>query len=182
MKNKYFQPYGLDMQYEYKTYKYVGMDYGNWKVANLGLVLNVKRFVRKYITNKKEKQYKKCDSYTEWQTHVKEILPSGLNNYEDMLHWLYRERRGAESFLEGIKAILIPIYIAFLGIMEFVTPISSFQEGTGSFDVNLPNGGHIWLYIILLFMIMIASTIVLGEAEKKVSFYVDFICIVEEKE
>ena len=37
-----------------------------------------------------------------------------------MLHWLYMKKRDAESLLEATKAILIPMYIALLGIMKFV--------------------------------------------------------------
>lgn len=173
MNNKVFQPYGLDMQYEFETYKNVGRDYGNWKTANLGLWFNLKRFARKYITNKKEKHYKKCDTYTEWKAHITEILPKGLNNYEDMLHWLYREKRREESILEAVKAILIPVYIAFLGIMDFIAPVDSA-------GAKLSNGGNIWHFIIIILMIVTASAIVLGNAKKKVDFYADFISIAEE--
>ena len=180
MKNKLFQPYGLDMQYEFQTYKSVGQDYGNWKTANLGLWFNLKRLVRKYITNKKEKHYKRCDTYTEWKAHITEILPKGLNSYEDMLHWLYRERRREERFLEAVKAILIPVYIALLGIMDFIVPVSSGIGEMGSLETELSNSGNIWCFIIFIITIVIASTKVLAESKKKVDFYADFISIAEE--
>lgn len=47
MKDTYFKPYGINIEYEYKTYKFVGRDYGNRKSANLGWLGNFKRFLRK---------------------------------------------------------------------------------------------------------------------------------------
>ena len=106
--------------------------------------------------------------------HIIEILPKGLNNYEDMLHWLYWERRREERFQEAVKAILIPVYIAFLGIMDFIAPV-------GSSGAKLSNGGNICGFLIFIIMIVIASTKVLAESKKKVDFYVDFISVVDKE-
>ena len=173
MKSKYFQPYGLDIKYEINTYKHVGMDYGNRKMANLGLRSNCKRFIRKSIINRKEKFYKKCDTYTEWKEHVKEILPKGSNNCEDMLHWLYEKRRKAENLLEAIKAILIPVYIAYLSI---VISIFSIDSGEGA-----NNSGRILFFVILVLMIVMISAIVLRDAKRKENFFIDVIHIVEDE-
>lgn len=180
MKSKYFQPYGLDIKYEINTYKHVGMDYGNCKTANLGLWSNFKRFIRINVINRKEKVYQKCDTYTEWKGHIKEILPKGFNNYEDMLHWLYEKRRKAESYLEAIKAILIPVYIAYLGMVMSIFPISSGEEA-GNISTGANTSGRIWLLIILILLIVMISAIVLREAKRKENFFVDFICIAEEE-
>ena len=181
MKTQYFQAYNLNMEYEFNTYKNVGKDYGNRKNANLGMLLNWKRFKRKCIENKEEKVYKFCNTYTEWKTHVKEILPVEFNNYDDMLHWLYMKKRDAESFLEAIKAILIPVYIALLGVMEFVEPFNSDKYAIGSIEEKLCNMGNFFFFLFILIVIVWVSTKALGEAERKVDFYTDFICIAEEK-
>ena len=180
MKSKYFQPYGLNLQYEFNTYKHVGMDYGNRKTANCGLWSNFKRFIRINVINRKEKVYKKCDTYTEWKEHVKEILPKGFNNYEDMLHWLYEKRRKAESLLEAIKAILIPVYIAYLSIAMSIFPISSGEEA-GSIGTGANASGRIWLLIILILLIVMISAIVLRDAKRKENFFIDFIRIAAEE-
>ena len=156
MKRKYYKSYGFDMNYEFNTYRNVGKDYGTRKDANLGLLFNIRRFIRKCIKNKDEKVYKFCNTYTEWENHVKSIIPHNGFNYEDMLHWLYRRRRDAESYLEATKAILIPIYNALLGIKEFV------GQNVNSF-----------IYLCMIVLIVIASTVVLHEAEEKVDFYKD---------
>ncbi len=46
MKTKY-KPYGFDEKYEFRTYKNIGRDYGDRKIADMGLVGNIKRFFRK---------------------------------------------------------------------------------------------------------------------------------------
>lgn len=57
MKKNYYRPYCIDIEYEFNTYKYVGKDYGTRKNANLGWLLNCKRFCRK-CKNKGEKNIK----------------------------------------------------------------------------------------------------------------------------
>lgn len=55
MKTKY-KPYGFDEKYEFRTYKNIGRDYGDRKIADMGLVGNIKRFFRKKM-NRKQKKY-----------------------------------------------------------------------------------------------------------------------------
>lgn len=181
MKSKYFQPYGLNLQYEFNTYKHVGMDYGNCKTANLGCFLNLMRFNRKYITNRKETSYKVCDTYTEWKYHIEEILPKGFYNYDDMLNWLHGEKRREERLLEAIKAILIPMYIAFLGIIEFVEPFSAISVEGGSIEMMVYNIVKMLFFIIIMLIVVIVSAKALRDAEEKVDFYVDLISIAEEE-
>lgn len=172
MMDKYFKPYGLNIEYEINTYKNVGKDYGNRKDANLGLLLNMKRFIRKSVKNRGGKLYKFCHTYTEWKEHVKQIFPRKNYNYEDILHWLYKKKRNEESRLEAIKAILIPVYIAFLGTYEFGE----------TFVKNKYNSQQIFIcMIMIMIIIIIASVKVLGDAEERVDFYKDFISIVEDE-
>lgn len=53
-KKRDFTPYGINLEYELKTYKYVGKDYGNRKDTDLGLRRNISRWYRRR-NNKKEK-------------------------------------------------------------------------------------------------------------------------------
>lgn len=159
LKCKYFKEYGLNLEYEYKTYKYVGKDYGDRKSANKGRSLNFLRFIRKKFLNYKEKKYKFCNTYTEWEMHVKDILPELINGI-DMYHFLNLQKRNAEVLLESIKTILIPIYIALLQMNE-------------SLKLEIEQT------ILLLFIITIISTCVMSNASKKVNFYSDFMQIVK---
>lgn len=162
MKSKYFNAYGLDFEYEFETYKHVGKDYGNCKNANKGLILNITRFFRKHVTNKKEHKYKFCNTYSEWEEQVQKVLLHNVCNNEDMLHFLYQKKRDAKVFLEGIKVILIPIYIALLQMIDIFYTSTT---GKGAFT------------IVIMVIITMVSTCVLGDAMKKVYFLDDFIQI-----
>lgn len=166
MKKKKYVPYGLNMEFEYQTYKRVGLDYGERKNADLGMLRNMGRFGRKHL-NKSEKKYAFCNTYTQWKKHVEDILPEAISNDEDMLHWLYKKRNDAMNFLEEIRNILIPIYIAILALME------PFWEG-GEL-------GRLIMTIILMFILVWISSYALRDAKDRVDFYEDFINIVKNK-
>lgn len=54
--NRKYMPYGFDENYEYKTYRNIGKDYGDSRTANAGHIENIKRYFRKKV-NKKQKYY-----------------------------------------------------------------------------------------------------------------------------
>ena len=168
MKKKCFKPYEIDIEYEQRTYKYVGRDYGNLKCANLGLLYNVMRFFRKKSNQKKEK-YAFCNTYTEWESHVKDVIKKDIINSKDLLHWLYGKRNVEKQILEAVKTIFIPLYLAL-----FTTPYfyNTKPESYGTFNVV---GG---IVIVLLLIILICFKL-LYDAYAKVNFYNDFIKIVE---
>lgn len=164
MKKGYYMPYGLDMEYEYRTYKQVGADYGNRKTANFGMFGNICRFFRRK-RNKTEKKYAFCNTYSEWKRHVKDILPSDAHcNYEDIVHWLYRKRNNESSYLEAIKCILIPIYISLFTMIDVIV-----QEDIVKSMVMLST-----LCIIVVF-----SSVIYYSAARRLQFYEDFIEVVE---
>lgn len=159
MKNR-FMEYGLDLQYEFKTYKYVGKDYGDRKIANKGWIKNLCRFWRKCISNRKEQKYKFCNTYSQWQNHVIEVVPKGINNYNDLLHWLISEKRETELQLETVKIVLLPILLAILGLESILTNTD----------------------VAIVFVVVIAvgrSTYLIYDAMKKVVFYDEFIALLE---
>ncbi len=174
MKNKYFVEYKLNIAYEINTYKHVGRDYGDRKTANLGWYFNCKRFARRII-NKREKKYKICNTYTEWKAHVIDAIPKDRYIYDDMVHWLYKQKRYAENYLDAIKAILIPLYIAIIGIKEF------FESTDSEKFEKIPHNQKIGLFIFAIFFIIFLSTKILWSAQEKVQFFEDFICIAEEE-
>lgn len=164
-KREKYKPYGLDLVYEWKTYKHIGLDYGNRKTANKGMIRNISRFLRR-ITNKNEKKYAFCNTYSEWKTHVKNILPQKKYcNYDDMLKWLEDVRNSAESYLDAIKSVLIPFYVAFFSMYEiFITDKETNKTGA---------------MIIILVIVVFASTVILYGAMNKAQFYKDFFDVVD---
>lgn len=167
MKKKYFKPYGIDEAYELKTYKYVGRDYGNAQNANLGWILNFRRYWRKK-RNRNQKHYAVCHTYTEWETHVKTVINHDFVNSNDLIHWLYQQRDWAIRAMEGEKLTLVPIYVTLLTLIIQVQGECSFVAILMQF--LLLAGIVIWVTIHCLF-----------KASVEVSFYNDFISVVEKK-
>ncbi len=117
MKKQKYKPYFFDYKYELKTYKYIGIDYGDSISANKGWIQNARRWFRKHIYNRAESKYKICDTYEDWEIYVKNKLPM-RTDYKNYIHWLIMQKQLAERELEIVKAILIPIYIALLSMKE----------------------------------------------------------------
>ena len=167
MKRKVFKPYGIDETYELETYKHVGRDYGNKKNANLGWEFNLRRYLRKKI-NRSQRRYAVCHTYTDWENHVKAVIGHNVINSNDLIHWLYQKRDGAKRVLEVEKLILVPIYITLLSLIIV-------EMGELSF------AARIMLFLILAGIIIWVSVGCFFKAFVEVSFYKDFIRIVEEE-
>jgi hypothetical protein len=88
---------------------------------------------------------------------VKSVIPKNICNYEDFIRWLISEKKDAESLLEMEKVIIIPIYIAMLGMKELF-PIENMLSAIG-----------------IMMMIVIFSSGIIYKESKKVEFYKDFI-------
>lgn len=170
MKKKRFNPYEIDIEYEQKTYKHVGRDYGDFKSANLGSLFNLIRFFRKRRNQKKEK-YEFCNTYTEWESHVKMVVKKDIINSNDLIHWLYSKRNIEKQMLESVKTIFIPAYLAI-----FTTPFF-YNTKSESYDASNMVGG----IIIVLSLIILVCFKLLYDAYERVNFYNDFIRIAEEE-
>lgn len=165
-KGENFMEYYLDMEYEFRTYKHVGWDYRDKQEACL-------EGKKRKKENKKKEQYKSCKTYTEWKQHVNNALPMRISNYDDLLHFLYLKQYRAEHLLEAVKCILIPLYIAVIGLIESIMDLL----GCGVEVIII----KIICYVFLLVLIAGVSTAVLIDKMKKVEFMRDFISIAEEK-
>lgn len=163
MKNKY-KPYMIDIKYEFKTYQHVGKEYGNSKSADLGCVFNFRRFIRK-TWNRKQNKYKFCNTFSDWKEHITSVLNKNILNYDDMIHWLIYERNFAKQYLESIKAILIPIYISFMGMYNVF----------GGEEMN-----PLAVLVAIMFCIVVVSVCILHGATEKVDFFEDCIQIANE--
>ena len=149
MKKDKYNPYGFDKQYEFKTYKRIGRDY-------------VKALP-------KRKRYTTCNTYSEWEKYVINKAPIEILNYGDFIHWLNGQLRVEEIFLEAIKCIMIPVYIALLSISEAIVS-----------EINARYNMPAWKGIVILsIIIVIFSIIILYDSIEKVNFWKDYIKIVE---
>lgn len=137
--------YGFDIKYELKTYTHVGSIFN------------------KRNAKKKKQKYKVCNNYTEWKNHVKSILHYEMCNKEDFVHWLYDNKNWEKQFLEVIKTIQIPIYVALLSLLNY------FGEVT------------IETIILSTIIIVIFSLICFLAKCQEVNFYEDIIKIVEKE-
>lgn len=162
---KYYRPYMIDIKYELKTYKNVGKDYRKSQTADLKCAINFFQFARK-IKNRKQTEYRICNTYSDWEKHMSSVLGKGIVNYEDMVHWLIYERNYAKHYLDAIKTILIPIYISLIGVYTV------FEDRE--------DNPIITLYTIL-FIIVFASVVILVKANEKVDFFDDVIEIAEKQ-
>lgn len=160
MKNKY-KPYMIDIKYECRTYQYVGRDYGNSKSADLSCIFNFDRFIRK-IWNRKQTKYRFCNTYSDWEEHITNVLNKNIVNYDDMVHWLIWKRNVAKQQLEAVKVISIPIYMALIGV----------------FSTFLNKEFHPMLELLIILIIIIAFCVfILLRAMDRVEFFDDFIKI-----
>lgn len=152
--------YNFDIVYEKKTYRNVGLDYsprGIFKIMSE---------IRKW-KNKDEKQYKVCNTYSEWEEYICGKLHMRGINQKNFTHWLIDKRRAAENSLEITKIILIPIYIAFFST-GIIFPVDE------PFVVK-----PIFLFIGII-TIMIFSMVIFHREKEWVDFWEDLNKIVKD--
>ena len=100
MKRIKYKPYNFDSDYEHRTYKYIGHDYGDAKTANKGLIKNVLRWLRRNFLNKGEGCYKFCNTYGEWRQYVKKkFFCNHSENGINMFKFLNIKKRKAAILL-----------------------------------------------------------------------------------
>ena len=124
--------------------------------------MNLLRFIRKW-RNREQTEYKTCNTYSDWEKHIYNIVSSHKRNYVDMLHWFISQCDQAKVHVECVKGILIPIYIAFFTIYD-------------SFLGEKLNFGSL---VILILILTVFSTGSLYDALQKENFYEDLIQIMQ---
>lgn len=81
-----------------------------------------------------------------------------------MFHWLYGKKRDAETYVETIKVILIPIYLTMISVLASEEKPVSYNAIIG-----------------ICFIVVMISTIILYESIEKKNFFEDFVEIIESK-
>ena len=167
MKRKKYNPYGIDLKYELETYKHVGDSYENRKMISKGFYRNVAGNFKKKMNEKRE-TYAFCNTYSEWEIHVKQSIPKDIRNKKDLLHWFYKKTNEAKRNLEVIKGIFIPIYITMLG--AFLSLIDMYDVG----------GRKEFAIVGLCIIVTFFSWNWYSEGSTIVDFCNDFVKIVED--
>lgn len=178
-KKTYSRPYGINIWYEFITYIFVGRDYKIrfWKHSY------------RFIWEQKEKVYKICNTYSEWECHVRTVIRECVleTNGKDFIHWLYQLRNRQESYLEGIKTILIPVYLVIISIVDLFigegTTQSAEEEKFMQIILRVAKNStekQIVFVSCTMLVVMIAS-FMLYAAKEKIYFYNDFIKIAEDE-
>ena len=150
------KPFGIDLNYEFNTYKYIGRDY---KEKNM--LLGAVKFFRKK-RNKNSARYYTCETFSEWKKHVRKLIPKQSEKYDDMLGFVQRKKNEASDFLKAVKVILIPIYLGLFACAD--------KMGANTL-VD---------YLVFVLIVTVASTLVLNNSMDKVNFYEDFLQVLKE--
>lgn len=173
MKRQKYKPYNLDVEYEHRTYKHIGKDYGNSKTADKGLFRNILRCLRRYL-NKDEKYYKFCNTYSEWKEYVKEKLFCTYSaNGENISKYLNVKKRKVAILSEVSKVALIPIYIAVFSILPDMFPDETWEQYSTYIGISM---------IIFIIITVVASMGLLNKYNHAENFYQDFIECIENSE
>lgn len=159
--------YGIDTDYELKTYKYVGADYEGFNMKNSGLVWTVRQKIRKK-RNRKKNTYVICNTYSEWENHIKSIIPQGDTNRINLLHFLNKRKSLYRSMLELFKIALIPFYVSTISMFA--------NDMSEELKACIPIQYRILLYGI---PIILLSGWILYSGAEKVKFYEDIVKIME---
>lgn len=166
MKRAEYRPYNLDMNYLFDTYRNIGKVYGNRKYANRGVVFNIIRWYKR-LKNRSERKYKNCDTYSAWEKYVKNIFQQiPAQHYSDMIHFLIGENNYFQGLLDVVKCILIPLYIAILGMAGILFDLECF-DGIAQYVFGIG----------LALIVMCVSLSILVVTQMKVEFYQDLIRI-----
>lgn len=154
------RPYDFDIDYEIETYKHIG------------------KKVKKSHRNRK--LYSICNTYSEWEKHVKNTLHIEILNYGDFIHWLNEKLRQAETFVEIIKCVLIPIYIALISVLDSFFPNIDQQmslQMSLRMSLRMYQNGKVFVSLAIIAVVVFFSVSILNNEMQKVSFWKDYIKI-----
>ena len=131
-------------------------DRRNYKTADKGWILNVYRYLRKK-RNKNNKNYFSCNTYSEWKDYILDKVNRNINNYDDLIHFLIRERNRQLINKEAIVIILIPIYISLIA------------TAIGNMELNM------LVTVAIIIVIELLALNGLYNINQKVNFYNDLV-------
>lgn len=111
---KKYMPYGVDLEFQYSTYKNIGKSYQIEFKARKKFFYKIVNYIRKFF-NKDEKKYKNFDTFSQWKNNIcEEFEKIGAKNKEDFIRYIMGVRRNKEIMCDMIGAVVTPIYVVVL--------------------------------------------------------------------
>lgn len=172
MRKQRYMPYFFDFNYEKRTYKHIGKDYGDRRTADRGLIRNFLRWYRKRIYNRKELKYKFCNTYEEWKLYLFERKFCNTYDKQNMIKFLNVQKRFYEKMFESIKTVIIPIYIALYSV-----GIAAMDKISAGMEVTESEAGELMFFSMIfmtLFIVIISSNWIF-QHKGDIHFYQDYI-------
>lgn len=172
MRKQRYTPYFIDIKYEKRTYKHIGLDYGDHRTADKGWIRNFLRWYRKKLYNRKELKYKFCNTYEEWKLYLLEKKFCNTYDKQNIIKFLNDRKRSYEKMFDSIKTVIIPIYIAlYSGMIAIMDKFSTEMEATESESREL-------MFICVISMTLFILTISfywIFQHKSDIYFYEDYI-------
>ena len=176
MKNDAYMPYNFNIEYEYLTYKNIGVEEKILYKAKRNTFYRLRLLIRKFF-NKNERKYKNLNKYSEWEEYVKNTSVADILNKKDFIHFLEAKARYYDVIRHTVGTILTPIFVVILSgaLTIFLSPF----QGDILPDVILFS----WLsFIVILYIVLIYLNQSNNYRNNRYFFCKDYIKIIEEQE
>lgn len=167
---KKYMPYGMDLRFQYSTYKNIGKSDRIEFKARKNFICKARDYIRKK-RNKNEKRYKNFNTFSQWENSIcEEICTNRRFDKEDLVHYLKHYKRTEETSCEMIGAIVTPIYIVMLTMGT-----------TLCMNANMPDiNGYVKMSFVLL-LTLIFLMLMFRRIKTHINFYKDLIMIVDKE-
>lgn len=178
---KEYMPYGVDLRFQYRTYKNIGrshrMEYKARKNIFYKIIYHVRRF-----HNKNEKYYKDFDTFSQWRGYIYEKINENVFiKKEDFQHYLVQKKRNKKIYCDMMGAIITPMYVFLLTLGMTVcmnTDVLDIDKMSKVLIMEYILGNYINISIVLIFALMFLVTFFV-KVKTKVNFYNDLIIVLQ---
>ena len=163
---RHYLPYGLDLKFEYRTYKNIGETYRIDLKAEVNFLYKIPKIIRS-ISNKKERKYRNFDTFSQWEHYIHEKFNfEKFINQEDCVRYLEKSKRCKENVYNMIGAIVTPIYVVMLTMgITILTALNLFY-------------GFIYMSVILVIVLFVLM-VMFSRIKRKIYFLKDFIWVLQ---
>ena len=176
MKDSTYMPYNFNFNYEYQTYKNIGIEKEMQYMARKNCFYKLRYLIRKLL-NKNEKNYKNLDKFSEWEEYVKSTRLKKSCNNKDFIHYLEGRARRCNVNRNIDGNIVTPIYVVMASGALTVLLLTIQEHKT--LDLIL----GVWLSFsaitYFIFEYLIKRNCKMND---QCFFYMDYIKIIEEQE
>ena len=170
---KEYEPYGFNINYEYKTYQMIGYDY-RLEYTSRQRRWNVRLKIHKF-RNRGERKYRRLDTYDEWKKYILVNTPQDDKNIENEIRYLNTFLRKKEYWIEMYKAVVMQMYMTIITVG--ITVSMAMHEGQTFKDF----GHYLIGYGIIIMFIFLYVYFRTRKDSEMAEFYKDYIEILESK-